>query len=83
METIRKKYALRGRVLLALALIAACIILNSAAEGGNTVTICHIPPGNPGNAHSITVSVSALPAHLAHGDAMGECRTDSTTLGAH
>ncbi|HJS49886.1 MAG TPA: hypothetical protein VJ745_06140 [Gaiellaceae bacterium] len=32
------------------------------------VLICHIPPGNPGNAHIISVSVNAVPAHVAHGD---------------
>jgi len=32
------------------------------------VNVCHIPPGNPGNAHSISVAPSAVPAHLAHGD---------------
>jgi hypothetical protein len=37
------------------------------------VTICHIPPGNPANAHSITVSLSALQAHLNHGDSLGPC----------
>jgi len=35
---------------------------------GGKVAICHIPPGNPGNAHVITVSVNALEAHLQHGD---------------
>jgi Tol biopolymer transport system component len=43
-------------------------------DGGNEkVTICHIPPGNPENAHEITISVNALPAHLAHGDYEGAC----------
>ena len=37
------------------------------------VTICHIPPGNPDNAHTISVSENAVPAHLAHGDTLGEC----------
>jgi len=37
------------------------------------VTICHIPPGNPGNAQTITVTLAALPAHLAHGDSTGPC----------
>lgn len=32
------------------------------------VTICHIPPGNPSNAHLITISSNAVPAHRAHGD---------------
>ena len=39
------------------------------------VTICHFPPGNPANAHTITISVNALPAHLAHGDFIGSCES--------
>ena len=38
-----------------------------------TVTICHIPPGNPSKQHTITISVSAWPAHQAHGDKQGPC----------
>lgn len=41
------------------------------AEG--KVTICHIPPGNPENKHTITIGKSALEAHLAHGDTLGGC----------
>jgi hypothetical protein len=41
------------------------------------VLICHIPPGNPENAHTISVSVNAVPAHLAHGDTEGPCPEDS------
>jgi hypothetical protein len=37
------------------------------------VVICHIPPGNPENAHTISVSPNAVPAHLAHGDTLGPC----------
>jgi hypothetical protein len=40
------------------------------------VLICHIPPGNPENAHTISVSVNAVPAHLAHGDTEGPCPED-------
>ncbi|HKP97347.1 MAG TPA: hypothetical protein VJ385_16490 [Fibrobacteria bacterium] len=35
--------------------------------------ICHMPPGNPANAHTLTVGASAVPAHLAHGDKPGRC----------
>ncbi|MFN8392503.1 MAG: M64 family metallopeptidase [Bdellovibrionota bacterium] len=42
-------------------------------DGGRKITICHIPPGNPGNAHTISISRSALTAHLSHGDVIGEC----------
>ena len=46
----------------------------AAASPDGKVTICHIPPGNPANAHTITVGIAAVPAHLAlHGDTIGEC----------
>jgi hypothetical protein len=41
--------------------------------GDNRVMLCHLPPGNPGNARSITIGAAAVPAHLAHGDQLGEC----------
>jgi hypothetical protein len=49
----------------------------SAAQGaGRTkVVVCHIPPGNPANAHTITIGAPAVPAHLAHGDVLGLCPT--------
>ncbi len=40
---------------------------------GDKTTICHIPPGNPGKAHIITVGTPALAAHLAHGDNLDSC----------
>jgi hypothetical protein len=42
----------------------------------NKVKICHFPPGNPGNRHTITIDASALSAHRAHGDTLGECDDD-------
>lgn len=41
------------------------------------ITICHIPPGNHQNPQTITIPVSALAAHLAHGDTEGECPSKS------
>lgn len=36
--------------------------------------ICHIPPGNPDNAHSICVGNAAVAPHQAqHGDTIGAC----------
>ena len=38
------------------------------------VLICHIPPGNPANAHSICVGESAVEPHQRlHGDGIGAC----------
>ena len=52
------------------------ILLNQATNGalGDKVVICHVPPGNPDNAHTISVSPSALEAHLAYGDTVGACQ---------
>lgn len=36
--------------------------------GNYKIEVCHVPPGNPENAHVISVSIFALCAHLAHGD---------------
>lgn len=35
--------------------------------------ICHVPPGNHKNMHTIQVGAPAIDAHLAHGDMMGPC----------
>ena len=40
------------------------------------IEICHIPPGNPNNPQTITISKSALATHLSHGDHKGECEDD-------
>jgi len=42
-------------------------------EASGKVVICHFPPGNPENEHTIEVGEPAVPAHLAHGDSMGAC----------
>lgn len=52
----------------------------SAGEG-EQVTICHIPPGNPGKAKTITVGAGAVPSHLAHGDTLGPCPPNPASPG--
>lgn len=42
--------------------------------------ICHIPPGNPANAHTICVSKHAVETHTSHhGDLVGACAGDGGT----
>lgn len=43
----------------------------ASSSQNEKVTICH-REGN-GSSHAITVSINAVPAHLAHGDVIGNC----------
>jgi len=57
-----------------LILIASLAAVTSPAQArDNKITICHVPPGNPDNAHTITISENAWPAHQSHGDSRGPC----------
>ena len=61
--------------------IAIAMLLGfSVVWAGPKVTICHIPPGNPANFHTIKVSQNAYSAHLAHGDLAGACNEVCATL---
>ncbi len=43
-------------------------------DADGKVTICHVPPANPGTAHTISVSVNDVDAPLAHDDEFGACQ---------
>lgn len=64
-----KKFSFGLFVLLGLALLQPAAY--SSSNSNEKVTICH-REGN-GGSHAITVSVNAVPAHLAHGDKLGNC----------
>jgi hypothetical protein len=67
------------RKLLTLLLMSLLLVsVNMTWAKKDKVTICHIPPGNPANAHLISVSENALDAHLGHGDVQGSCPVAST-----
>jgi hypothetical protein len=48
-------------------------IQSSTETQSGKVVVCHVPPGNPKNRHTIEIGQSAVPAHLAHGDTLGPC----------
>jgi len=45
----------------------------AAIAAGAKVDVCHIPPGNAENAHTITIDQNAVGTHLDHGDSVGSC----------
>ncbi|MCX6799869.1 MAG: calcium-binding protein [Candidatus Falkowbacteria bacterium] len=45
-----------------------------SCDSEHKINICHIPPGNPANAHNICVDAHAYRAHMAHGDTLGGCK---------
>lgn len=57
------------------------LALGGPAWAGNAkVQVCHIPPGNPSNFHTITISENALQAHMGHGDFAGPCSAHCSQL---
>src|SRR5262245_55125233 len=76
----------RGFQLLPLLCLIGALVLGSPdasaknnktkhGKGGTShkTCLCHIPRGNPSNAHTICVGGGAVSAHLRHGDVLGEC----------
>jgi len=70
------------------ALISTALLLlvagASMAGNGPKVTICHVPPGNPGNEQTLSVGSSAVGAHLSNhpGDSIGACESSSGSSGS-
>jgi hypothetical protein len=58
-----------------LALLAMTALAAGVAHAEKKVTLCHFPPGNPANSHTISVGEAAVSAHLGHGDDVGACPT--------
>lgn len=65
---------------LAVLTVLFALTASAAWAGGAKVKVCHIPPGNPSNFHTITISENALQAHLGHGDLPGTCFAHCDTL---
>lgn len=56
--------------------VSICVIDVRCYAGNSNVQkveVCHIPPGNPNNAHTICISENAVAAHLAQGSLLGDC----------
>lgn len=64
----------------AVVLVAGCMsageeqrLSRSDQAASTKVTLCHVPAGSPWNAHTISVSQSAVAVHVEHGDYLGVC----------
>jgi hypothetical protein len=44
---------------------------NSLGQVTNNIVVTHIPPGNPANAHPVSVNANSVATHLAHGCYLG------------
>jgi len=53
---------------------------NSNGNGNNNIAVCHVPPGNPENQHTLYISQSAVTTHLTqHTDYLGMCADDTNS----
>jgi len=70
------------RKLLVLALLAMALgTFGTSTAWAGKQTICHFPPGDPANFHTITVSDNAVAAHVNnHGDLLGSCLANCETI---
>jgi len=55
------------------ALTGALALDTGLAHADKRVTVCHVPPGNGANAHTLSIGEASVGAHLAHGDQLGPC----------
>lgn len=56
--------------------ITICVLdIRVPGTNGKKVYLCHVPPGNPENPQTLSISVNAVPAHLGNheGDQLGAC----------
>jgi len=53
----------------------------SCGKNANKVQVCHVPPGNPSNAHTICINPNDVGSHIAHGDCVGICIMSASKKG--
>jgi hypothetical protein len=59
------------------------VAANCTLNNPKKIAVCHIPPGNPANWHTICISKHAVKTHEDHhGDHLGACQPDSGGGGA-
>ena len=74
-DSSRNKYINKmGTGLVLMVLVLPIMFMPSLVSAKMMVTICHFPPGNSSNPHTIKVGEASVSTHLAkHGDYIGIC----------
>jgi hypothetical protein len=65
--------------------ITICVLdVRVPGTNGKKVYLCHVPPGNPGNPQTLSISVNAVPGHIPghEGDHLGSCNQSCDNLKA-
>src|SRR5262245_31638590 len=70
----------KQRMLVSVLALTLALFSASVASAGPKTTLCHFPPDNPTNWSTIAVDNKSLASHLAHGDKLGSCATNCSTL---
>ena len=52
--------------------------VNDPCAKHNKIAVCHLPPGNVENEHTLCLPQPAIKAHLAHGDYLGVCKSENS-----
>ena len=69
-----------GKASQAVLIVAIAVVpAISEAQGQSKQAVCHRPPRNPANAHTLFLPVPAIQAHLGHGDFLGTCDWSTTS----
>jgi hypothetical protein len=68
-------------ILAAVIFVGPSLLMGMETQAG-AVSVCHIPPGNPDNAHRIEVGQRAVNTHLRHGDEVFESDECEIGIGA-
>ena len=59
--------------------VTVSIVDVRCGHNNDKVLVCHVPPDNSENAHTICIGASAVADHLSHGDYLGECSGSGKT----
>jgi len=68
-----KKFIILIVVTMNVAVLGMALSTSTVDAGVTKVNVCHVPPGNAQNMHTINVGYPSITAHIDHGDYLGEC----------